>query len=126
MDREGQDYPPISAISAGLSGRCPCCGDGRLFAGFVSVAPRCEMCGLDYSFADAGDGPAVFVALFGGFIVLGAALWTEIIYQPPIWVQMIVFLPLTLIVCLGLLRPLKGVLIALQYRTKAELGRLGP
>ncbi len=126
MSREGQDYPPISAISAGLSGRCPRCGDGRLFSGFIGVAPRCEVCGLDYSFADAGDGPAVFVALFGGFIVLGAALWTEIVYQPPIWVHMIVFLPLTLVVCLGLLRPLKGVLIALQYRNKAELGRLGP
>jgi uncharacterized protein (DUF983 family) len=124
MDREGQDYPPISAISTGLSGRCPRCGDGRLFSGFISAALRCEACGLDYSFADAGDGPAVFVALFGGFIVLGAALWTEIVYQPPIWIHMIVFLPLTLVVCLGLLRPLKGVLIALQYRNKAELGRL--
>ena len=91
----------------------------------MKVAPRCEACGLDFSFADAGDGPAVFVALFGGFIVLGAALWTEIIYQPPIWVHMIVFLPLTLLVCLGLLRPLKGVLIALQYRNKAEPGLLG-
>jgi uncharacterized protein (DUF983 family) len=125
MSPDGQNYPPISAISAGLSGRCPRCGDGRLFSGFISVAPRCEVCGLDYSFADAGDGPAVFVALFGGFIVLGAALWTEIVYQPPIWVHMAVFLPLTLVVCLGLLRPLKGVLIALQYRNKAELGRLG-
>ncbi|MGA2794662.1 MAG: DUF983 domain-containing protein [Roseiarcus sp.] len=126
MSPDGQNYPPISAISVGLSGRCPRCGDGRLFSGFVSVAPRCEVCGLDYSFADAGDGPAVFVALFGGFIVLGAALWTEIVYQPPMWVHMVVFLPLTLVVCLGLLRPLKGVLIALQYRNKAELGRLGP
>ncbi len=125
MSPDGQNYPPISAISAGLSGRCPRCGDGRLFSGFVSVAPRCEVCGLDSSFADAGDGPAVFVALFGGFIVLGAALWTEIVYQPPMWVHMAVFLPLTLVVCLGLLRPLKGVLIALQYRNKAELGRLG-
>jgi uncharacterized protein (DUF983 family) len=125
MDRQAQDYPPISPVSTGLSGHCPRCGDGRLFGGFVKVAPRCEACGLDFSFADAGDGPAVFVALFGGFIVLGAALWTEIIYQPPIWVHMIVFLPLTLLVCLGLLRPLKGVLIALQYRNKAEPGLLG-
>ena len=91
----------------------------------MKVAPRCRVCGLDFSFADAGDGPAVFVALFGGFIVLGAALLTEIVYQPPMWVHMVVFLPLTLIVCLGLLRPLKGVLIALQYRNKAEPGRLG-
>ena len=108
-----------------MSGRCPRCGDGRLFSGFIGLAPRCEVCGLDYSFADAGDGPAVFVALFGGFVVLGAALWTEIVYRPPMWVHMAVFLPLTLVVCLGLLRPLKGVLIALQYRNKAEPGRLG-
>jgi uncharacterized protein (DUF983 family) len=95
-----------------------------MFSGFISVAPRCGVCGLDYAFADSGDGPAVFVALFGGFAVLGAALWTEVVYQPPMWVHMIVFLPLTLIVCLGLLRPFKGLLIALQYRNKAELGRL--
>ncbi|WP_158815677.1 DUF983 domain-containing protein [Methylocapsa sp. S129] len=121
---DDQDYPPISPISAGLAGRCPRCGDGRMFSGFINVAPRCENCGLDYSFAESGDGPAVFVALFGGFVVLGAALWTEVVYQPPMWVHMVVFLPLTLIVCLGLLRPFKGLLIALQYRNKAELGRL--
>ena len=72
----------------------------------------------------SGDGPAVFIALFGGFVVLGLALWTEIAYQPPMWVHMVIFLPLTVIVCLGLLRPFKGVLIALQYRNKAEPGQL--
>jgi uncharacterized protein (DUF983 family) len=124
MDPNGRDYPPISPISVGLAGRCPRCGDGRLFAGFIDVAPRCEACGLDYGFADAGDGPAVFVTLFAGLVVLGLALWVEIAFQPPIWVHMVIFLPLTLIVCLGMLRPLKGLLIALQYRNKAELGRL--
>jgi uncharacterized protein (DUF983 family) len=124
MGPDDHNYPPISPISAGLAGRCPRCGDGRLFAGFINVAPRCEICALDYAFADSGDGPAVFVALFGGFIVLGAALWTEVAYQPPMWVHMVVFLPLTLIVCLGMLRPLKGLLIALQYRNKAAPGRL--
>jgi uncharacterized protein (DUF983 family) len=119
-----RDYPPISPISTGLAGRCPRCGDGRLFRGFITLAPHCEACGLDFAFADSGDGPAVFVALFGGFIVLGAALWTEIVYQPPMWLHMVLFLPLTLIVCLGMLRPLKGILIALQYRNKAEPGRL--
>ena len=64
------------------------------------------------------------ISPFGGFIVLGLALWTEIALQPPLWVHMVVFLPLTLIVCLGLLRPLKGLLIALQHRNKAEPGRL--
>ncbi|HLJ71078.1 MAG TPA: DUF983 domain-containing protein [Roseiarcus sp.] len=117
------EHAYASSFAMGLAGRCPSCGKGRLFDGFVALAPRCAACGLDYSFADSGDGPAVFVALIGGFIVLGAALWTEIVYEPPIWVHMVVFLPLTIVVCLGLLRPFKGVLIALQYRNKAAEGR---
>jgi uncharacterized protein (DUF983 family) len=118
------DYPPQSAFLTGVIGRCPRCGRGKLFDGFLTVAPRCGICGLDFGFADSGDGPAVFVSLFGGFIVLGAALWTELAFEPPFWVHLIIFLPMTLIVCLGLLRPLKGLLIALQYRNKAEQGRL--
>jgi uncharacterized protein (DUF983 family) len=114
----------VSPFAAGLAGRCPRCGKGPLFVGFIALAPRCSACALDYAFADSGDGPAVFIALIGGFIVLGAALWTEIVYEPPIWVHMLLFLPLTIIVCLGLLRPFKGVLIALQYRNKAAEGRL--
>ncbi|SRR5579883_804072 len=120
-ETEGAD---ISPFAAGLSGRCPRCGKGPLFRGFIALAPRCSSCGLDYAFSDSGDGPAVFIALIGGLIVLGAALWTEIVYEPPIWVHMVLFLPLTIIVCLGLLRPFKGVLIALQYRNKAAEGRL--
>ncbi len=118
------DYPPRSAFLTGVMGRCPRCGRGKLFDGFLAVAPRCGICGLDFGFSDSGDGPAVFVSLFGGFIVLGAALWTELAFEPPFWVHLIIFLPMTLIVCLGLLRPLKGLLIALQYRNKAEQGRL--
>ncbi len=113
-----------TAIAAGLKGRCPRCGRGSLFKGFLTIAPKCDFCGLDYSFANSADGPAVFVCLIGGFIVLGAALWTELAYEPPMWVHLAVFLPLTLIVCVGLLRPAKGVLVAQQYRTRAEEGRL--
>jgi uncharacterized protein (DUF983 family) len=113
----------VSPFAAGLSGRCPRCGKGSLFTGFIALAPRCSSCGLDYAFADSGDGPAVFIALIAGFVVLGIALWTEIVFEPPIWVHMVLFLPLTIIVCLGLLRPFKGVLIALQYRNKAAEGR---
>lgn len=115
---------PRSAWVAGLFGTCPRCGRGHVFSGFLALAPRCSHCGLDLGFADAGDGPAVFVSLIGGFAVLGAALWTELRYEPPLWLHLVVFLPLTLIVCLGLLRPLKGILIALQYRNKAEQGRI--
>ncbi len=93
-----------------------------MFEGFLDLAARCEGCGLDYDFADSGDGPAVFVTLIGGFLVLGAALAVDVAYEPPIWVHIVIFLPLTLLVCLGLLRPLKGLLVAAQFKTKA--GRL--
>ena len=61
-------HPPLSPIRTGLSCRCPRCGKGRLFQGFLGLRPRCEACGLDYSFADSGDGPAVFVIFFAGLI----------------------------------------------------------
>jgi uncharacterized protein (DUF983 family) len=124
MAPEERRYPTISAVSTGLGGRCPRCGDGRMFQGFLTLAPKCDVCGLDYSFADSGDGPAVFVTLIGGFLVLGAALAIDMAYEPPIWVYIVFFLPLAVIVCLGLLRPLKGLLVAVQYRTKAAPGRL--
>lgn len=112
------------AMSRGLRGRCPRCGEGRLFRGFLTPRPRCESCGLDFDFADAGDGPAVFVILIGGAIVVAAALTTEVVYQPPYWVHAMLWLPLILIVTLTPLRPLKGVMIALQYHHRAQEGRL--
>lgn len=111
-------------IGRGLRGRCPRCGEGRLFQGFLSLRPACEHCGLDYSFADAGDGPAVFVILIGGFIVVFAALLTEIMYQPPYWLHAALWFPLILLVTLPPLRLIKGLLIALQYHHKAAEGRL--
>jgi uncharacterized protein (DUF983 family) len=113
------------AILAGLSCACPRCGRGKLFQGFLALRPRCEICGLDYSFADSGDGPAVFIMLIAGFIVVFAALITEVVYQPPIWVHAALWLPLILIVTLGPLRPMKGLLIALQYHHRAAEGRFG-
>ena len=110
-------------IARGLAGRCPRCGKGRLFRGFLTLAPRCECCGLDYSFADAGDGPAVFVVLIAGFIVVGAALAVEVLYQPPYWVHALLWGPLILVTTLLPLRALKGLLIALQYHHKAQEGR---
>ena len=114
-----------SVVYATLLGRCPRCGKGKLFQGFVALRPRCDVCGLDYSFADAGDGPAVFIMFLAGFIVVGAALVTEVRYQPPFWVHAALWLPLILIVTLGPLRPMKGLMIALQYYHKAEEGRFG-
>jgi len=113
------------AILAGLSCSCPRCGKGKLFQGFLTLRPRCEACGLDYSFADSGDGPAVFIMLGAGFIVVGAALITEALYRPPLWVHAALWLPLILVVTLGPLRPMKGLMIALQYHHKAAEGRFG-
>jgi uncharacterized protein (DUF983 family) len=121
--------PPASpgpAISRGLRGRCPRCGEGHLFQGFLNLRQKCERCGLDYSFADAGDGPAVFVILIGGFIVVFAAMVVEFLYQPPYWVHAALWIPSVLILTLGPLRPIKGLLIALQYHHKAQEGRLVP
>ena len=117
-------FPPIPAISTGLAGRCPRCGTGRLFKGFLTVAPSCDHCGLDLGFADSGDGPAVFVTLAVGTIVVGLALILDVAYEPPIWVHLVISLPLAVVLCLAVLRPAKGILVALQYRNKAEQGRL--
>ena len=114
----------VSVLGAGLLGRCPACGRGRMFSGYLTLAPRCEACGLDYGFADAGDGPAVFVILVTGFIVVGAALLVEVKYSPPYWVHALLWGTLALILPLLLLRAFKGVLIALQYKHKAHEGRL--
>jgi uncharacterized protein (DUF983 family) len=117
-------YAPQEPFATGLRGRCPRCGQGRLFEGFLKVTPRCRACGLDLAFADAADGPAVFVILFVGFAVAAAALIVEIGFMPPIWVHVLLWGPLVIVLSLGLLRPLKGVMIAVQYVNKAKEGEL--
>src|SRR5947207_1360554 len=106
-------------IAHGLTCRCPRCGKGKLFAGFLALKPRCEVCGLDYSFVDSADGPAFFVMFFSGFLVVFAALAVEVMYAPPYWVHALLWLPLILLTTLLPLRPVKGLMIALQYHHKA-------
>ena len=112
-------------LLAGLSGRCPNCGEGFLFDGFLKVAARCEACGYDLSKADSGDGPAVFIILIGGFLVAFGAVITEFTIHPPIWVNLIIWLPMTAVISLGLMRPLKGVMLAAQFMNKASEARHG-
>ncbi len=113
----------VSPILAGVLGRCPRCGEGRLFDGFISLDQSCSLCDLDYDFADSGDGPAVFIMLIVGFLVVGLAIYTEINYRPDYWVHAALWLPSILILSAGLLRPLKGILICLQYSNDAREGR---
>lgn len=110
-------------LIAGLTGRCPNCGEGHLFEGFLTVTPRCEACGYDLAKGDSGDGPAVFVIMIAGFLVAFAALFTEFTIHPPIWVHLVVWLPLTVVVCLGMLRPMKGLMLAAQFANRASEAR---
>ncbi len=105
-------YPPQDAIRAGLSGSCPRCGQGKLFDGLLKVRPSCRNCGLDYSFADAGDGPAVFVMLIVGFVVVGFGSVVQFTFHPAVWLHFLVTAPFSIVVCLASLRMLKGVLIS--------------
>ena len=122
------DYDtPVSVYQSAIRGiacKCPRCGRGKLYQGCLTLRPACERCGLDYAFIDAGDGPAVFVILIAGFIVVAAALIDEVKDQPPFWVHAALWIPLVLAVTLWPLRALKSLLIALQFHHKAAEGRL--
>lgn len=108
---------------AGLACRCPNCGEGPLFEGYLKVAPRCEACGMDLSKADSGDGPVVFIILIVGMIITFSALFFEFTVHPPIWVHLIIWLPLTAILTLACLRPFKGVMLAMQFHHRAAEAR---
>ncbi|WP_413989754.1 DUF983 domain-containing protein [Labrys okinawensis] len=108
----------------GIRGRCPRCGRGKLFSGFLKLAPKCNACGLDFSFADPADGPAFFVMMTMAFPATGFGMWIELSYDPPLWVHFVTTLPFLLLSCIPILRPIKGVLVASQYINKAEEGRL--
>lgn len=120
----GYDRATPPALLTGWRGRCPRCGRGHLFRGYLTVAPRCEVCGLDFGFADSGDGPAFFVMSFVGIVVVALAMVVEFTYQPALWIHAALWIPVMFGLSLGLLRPAKGVLIALQFGRKAEQGRL--
>jgi uncharacterized protein (DUF983 family) len=116
-ERDSVAHPAaVSWVRAALACRCPRCGRGHLFSGLLRVRPACEICGLDLSAQDAGDGPAVFVILFLGLIVVALAAIVEIEFSPPIWVHLVLWTPLILGGSIAMLRPFKAGLIALQYR----------
>ena len=123
---DGRPDTPTLTESAlrGIACRCPRCGKGKLYAGFIDLRPSCEACGLDYAFIDAGDGPAIFIIMIAGAIVVGAALIVEVKYQPPFWLHAALWLPLILATTLLPLRSMKSLLIALQFHHKAAPGRL--
>ena len=116
--------PTASPVALALKARCPRCGEGPLFHQVLNLRERCDSCGLDYKFIDTGDGPAVFAIFILGFVVLGGALWVQLTYDTPMLLTVALSGVVTLALALGLLRFLKALMIALQYKNKAEEGRL--
>lgn len=122
MASENQSPAParIDPIRAGLRCRCPNCGQGRLYRGFLKVVDRCEACGFDFTRLNTGDGAAIFIMRIAGGVVVFGALFVMIAYNPPIWLLLLVTLPLVAGLSLGLMQPGKGVMIALQMRNKVR------
>jgi uncharacterized protein (DUF983 family) len=116
-------YNSPTTLEAGLRCRCPRCGEGHLFSGFLTVAKRCDRCGLDFSFADPADGPAFFVMSGVGILVTAVWAWSVVAFHPPIWLQFVTVFPALIGGCLGMLRPVKAWLVAEQYVHKAEEAR---
>ncbi len=109
------DWPRQSPPDVALRGACPRCGRGRLFRGLLTVVDRCQVCDLDLRGNDTGDGPAVLVILGLGAIIVILVFWVEFRYEPPWWLHMLIWGPLTFALAVWFLRVLKALLIAQQF-----------
>jgi uncharacterized protein (DUF983 family) len=113
-----QPVPVATAMGRGFKMKCPHCGTGDLFSRFLKVADRCRACSEEFHHHRADDFPAYLVIVVVGHIIVPAILAVEVAYAPPTWLQLIVWLPLTLIGSLGLLQPTKGAIVALQWQAR--------
>jgi uncharacterized protein (DUF983 family) len=104
-----------TSLKRGLRGRCPRCGDGKLFRAFLKVDDHCSVCGLDFTPHRADDLPAYLVIVIVGHLVVPMILWIETDYAPAVWLQLSIYLPLTLILSLALLQPVKGAVVGVQW-----------
>ncbi|MEM7068928.1 MAG: DUF983 domain-containing protein [Pseudomonadota bacterium] len=118
-------YLTPTPVQVAMRNCCPRCGEGKLLTGMLAPGTACMNCGLNYEFIDAGDGPAVFVILIIGFIVTAMAMALQISAQPPLWVHLLLWIPLISVLSLWGLRFSKAIMIALQYNTSAREGELG-
>ncbi len=119
---QGADLQPARTdpVRAGLLCRCPFCGRGRLFQGFLKVRAPCEACGFDLQALETGDGPATFIMQISGFLVVFSALYVEIAHAPPMWLHLAVWPALVALLALGLMRPGKGLMMGLELRRRRE------
>lgn len=111
-------------VPAALFGLCPNCGQKTLFSSITTFADNCRACGLDYDKYNVGDGPAAFLTLIVGGIILALALVVELNYYPPMWVHAVLWMPLTIAAVVGSLRVSKAILLILEHRNQAREGSL--
>jgi uncharacterized protein (DUF983 family) len=104
-----------AALKRGFRGRCPRCGQGKLFRAFLKTADNCSVCGLDFTPHRADDLPAYLVIVIVGHIVVPMVLVIETNFSPPVWLQLLIYLPVTLFASLSLLQPVKGTVVGLQW-----------
>tara|TARA_E500000305_G_scaffold10549_1_gene7156 strand:+ start:1210 stop:1617 length:408 start_codon:yes stop_codon:yes gene_type:complete len=123
LGMDDSSFQQQSSISLGLKRRCPRCGEGRLYKSFLTIADKCDRCDLDFSEFDSGDGPAVFIIMITGFVIVGLVLYVEVAFRPDYWVHAILWLPLSVALPLVLLPILKAWLVAQMFRHKAREGR---
>lgn len=114
------DYPQLSSVSTGLKCACPRCGQGPLFQGLLTVRQVCPSCGLDYTRFNTDDGAAFFIIVLYSALVIPLALWLEFSLEPPIWVHLLVWVPVIVGGSVALMRPLKAWLIAQQFRHQVD------
>jgi len=110
----------VNPYMAAATGRCPQCGEGFLFEGFLKIAPTCEACGFDLGHYETGDGASTFIILIAGSVGGFGALFSMFAWGWPIWLLLVVWLPVTLFLSLGLMRPAKGLMVAAAYANKAS------
>jgi uncharacterized protein (DUF983 family) len=111
-------------LEAAVRGLCPRCGAPGLFATFLRFADRCRLCGLDFAGFNVGDGAAAFLILIVGGLMTLCAVIVELKWSPPLWVHVLIWVPLTLLLTVGSLRVAKGLLLALEYKNAAREGRI--
>lgn len=122
-DLQPQTKGQPSLGEAALFGLCPRCGGKTLFAGPVRFADRCRACALDYTSFNVGDGPAAFLTLLVGGLITGLALWLQVSVDPPFWVHVILWVPLTVVAVILGLRAAKAALLYMEYaRGAGEAG----
>jgi uncharacterized protein (DUF983 family) len=118
---EGQ--PGIA--SAALFGLCPRCGARTLFGDAIAqFAEKCGACGLEFRNSNVGDGPAAFLTLIIGALITGLALWLQVALEPPFWVHVVLWVPLTALAVVGGLRAGKAALLAVEFQRRAGEGRI--